>query len=72
MTETTGTVGPVWQFTFGTVAGRTYRLQRTDSVTPASWQSIGAIVTGSGQPLVFQDPVNTTMPCRFYRIVIQP
>jgi len=72
MTETTGTAGLVWQFTFNTVAGRTYQLQRTGAVMSGSWQNIGATATGTGQPLIFQDPVNTTIPCLFYRILIQP
>jgi fibronectin type 3 domain-containing protein len=61
-----------WQFTIQTVAGRTYQLQWTNSLNPTNWQDEGAVVTGTGGPLMLEDPVNPAIPDRMYRILIQP
>ncbi|MEN8661019.1 MAG: discoidin domain-containing protein [Lentimonas sp.] len=59
---------------FGSVPGRIYQLQKTDSFSPVDWQSVGDPMTGTGNSITLTDPdadVSTT-PQRFYRISIQP
>ena len=52
--------------------GRTYQLQRTDSLAPASWTDIGSPQSGNGDVLLLQDNADLTLvPQRFYRIRIQ-
>jgi len=55
-------------FEFGGVAGSSYTVQFTDSLTPPDWQrlqDINAITTG---PVLIQDAV-ADVPVRFYRVV---
>ncbi len=60
------------QLNVQSVPGRVYRLQRTDTLGPANWTSIGSPQTGNGAPLLFTDPDATLVPTRFYRVLIQP
>jgi hypothetical protein len=56
--------------TLQTLAGHTYQLQQTASLTPAAWQNAGAPQAGTGASLDFTAAAPGT--AEFYRIVISP
>ena len=56
--------------TLPTVTGRTYQLQRSDTMLPNSWSNIGSPVIGAGASTDLQDPAATGVPRRFYRVQI--
>ncbi len=55
-----------------TVSGRTYQLQRSDLLQPASWTDLGASQAGTGGWLEFNDVFDTELPLRFYRLDVRP
>jgi uncharacterized repeat protein (TIGR03803 family) len=54
------------------VAGETYQLQYSDSVSPTNWINTGGTITSTGGPLVLIDIAEPLPPQRFYRAVITP
>ncbi|MFM2082266.1 MAG: hypothetical protein RL380_957 [Verrucomicrobiota bacterium] len=52
--------------------GHTYQLQRTSSLSSASWQNIGAPQDGTGGVLTFTDSGASGNPRGFYRILVSP
>lgn len=67
---TTRNAGGDLVITFPTLVGRTYRYQRSDDLTPASWITVEASArAGTGSPESFVLPT-TTPPRRFFRIGI--
>lgn len=54
------------------VVGHTYQLQYCDDLSSAIWRNYGSAVLGTGGPLPFTMPVDTTVPHRFYRVAIEP
>jgi hypothetical protein len=56
-------------FGFQTQDGVVYRVQYTDSFTPAAWMNL-TTVTGDGNVAPITDP-NATGPMRFYRIIVE-
>ena len=68
------TVGVGGQVSLGvanSVVGRTYQLQRSDTL--AGWIDVGAALQGNGGLLSFDETVDADdIPRRFYRVVIGP
>ena len=62
--------GSTATITLPTVAGRTYQLQRSNTLAPGSWINIGSPVTGTGLSLNLQDPAATGATQQFYRVQI--
>ncbi|PYM10804.1 MAG: hypothetical protein DME18_15560 [Verrucomicrobia bacterium] len=58
-----------FQFSYATVAGRSYFVEYKDSLSNVSWQSRPAI-DGDGSTKLFTDPINAAAT-RFYRIRVQ-
>ena len=54
------------------VAGETYQLQYSDSMSPVNWLITGGTITSIGGPLVLIDVAEPLPPQRFYRAVITP
>jgi uncharacterized repeat protein (TIGR03803 family) len=54
------------------VAGETYQLQYSDSMSPTNWLNTGGTMTSIGGPLVLIDIAEPLPPQRFYRAVITP
>jgi uncharacterized repeat protein (TIGR03803 family) len=54
------------------VAGETYQLQYSDSMSPTNWLNTGGTFTSIGGPLVLIDLAEPLPPQRFYRAVITP
>ena len=53
------------------VPGRTYQLQRSDTLQSGSWISVGAVQTGGGGDILLSDTVSN-ITRRFYRILLGP
>ena len=54
------------------VAGESYQLQYTDSMSPTNWVNTGGSVTSIGGPMPLLDLDGVLPPQRFYRVVITP
>jgi uncharacterized repeat protein (TIGR03803 family) len=54
------------------VAGETYQLQYSDSLSPTNWLDAGDPITSIGGPLILPDFAESLPPQRFYRAVITP
>ena len=54
------------------VAGETYQLQYTDSLSPTNWINTGGSLTSLGGPLTLIDFGGVLPPQRFYRAAITP
>jgi hypothetical protein len=66
-------VGGDVRLSFSTEAGKTYRVERTASLSsPVTWEPLpgAGSVPGTGAPVVALDPGALTQPQRFYRIVL--
>ena len=61
-----------FSITFPTVTGRTYTLQRSDTLAPGSWVNAGFSAVGDGQPRSF-DPtfISAGVSKRFYRLEVR-
>lgn len=57
---------------FPSVAGKTYRLERSETLQSDSWQPVQDNIAGTGESLQVIDPGGTTQIKRFYRLVIVP
>ena len=57
---------------FLTVLGKTYRLERSDTLQNGSWQTVQNNIAGTGGTVQIIDPDGTAQPNRFYRIVVTP
>ncbi len=66
------TSGSDIQLSVVSVPGHNYQFQRSDSLTPALWQDVGAPLAGNGGPIVFTDPAGAGSKQRFYRVVVSP
>ncbi len=56
------------RLTFGGIPGRTYRVQSTDNITPATWVDRATVVADAQGKFQFTDPIPLP-PTRFYRSV---
>jgi hypothetical protein len=57
---------------FPTVAGRIYRLERSDGLLGNPWTPVQENIPGTGGILQLTDPAGFLQPKRFYRIVVSP
>jgi hypothetical protein len=55
---------------FPSQIGQTYRLERSDSLNPANWQTVSNNIFGTGGLLQIQDAFQSSATQRFYRIVV--
>ena len=58
--------------TFPSLPGRTYRVERTDSLSPASWSTIADNVPGTGDAIPITETGMPLQTQRFYRVIILP
>jgi len=54
------------------VAGRTFQLQRSDTLKPDSWTDLGPIQNGDNAAIILSDTMSPAVPRRFYRIRLGP
>lgn len=65
---TTGAMaGGGFQITLETVAGKSYRVERSDSL-PGSWETVALHVEGTGSPVQVLVPVTLSNPRQFFRV----
>ncbi|MEI8037004.1 MAG: hypothetical protein WCJ14_01315, partial [Verrucomicrobiota bacterium] len=57
---------------FPTVSGKTYRVERSDTLQTGSWATVQANIPGTGGTVQVADAAGAAQPKRFYRIVITP
>ena len=57
---------------FPTVSGKTYRVERSDTLQTGSWATVQADIPGTGGTVQVADAAGAAQPKRFYRIVITP
>jgi hypothetical protein len=69
-----GTLGGSDSFviTFPSLAGQTYRLERSDSLSPTAWQTVADNVPGTGDPIPITDTAASLQMQRFYRVLLLP
>lgn len=60
------------QLNFPTVSGKTYRLERSDTLSEGSWTTVAENIAGTGAEIQVTDTGGATHSSRFYRIVVQP
>jgi len=54
------------------VAGKTYRLESSDTLLNGSWVPVLESILGTADVIQITDPVDSPQPKRFYRIVVVP
>jgi len=64
--------GDTLQITFPSQLGQTYRVEWTDSLSPASWLAVADNLPGTGDAISVPDPGVATQTQRFYRALILP
>ncbi len=60
------------RITFPSVLGKTYRIERSDTLLEGSWQTLQDNMPGTGSPVVATDPDVIANLRRFYRLVVVP
>jgi autotransporter-associated beta strand protein len=66
----TGSLGNDFGLSYPSQLGQTYRLERSDGLNPANWQTLSNNIPGTGGPILINDSGSNTQ--RFYRAVILP
>lgn len=64
-------VGGDTQLSFPTVAGKVYRIERSESLDSASWVVVQDAIQGTGAVVSCTDANGAALPKRFYRIVVK-
>ncbi len=57
---------------FPSIEGRTYRLERSETLQAGSWVTVQENIAGTGEPLQVTDSDAANAQSRFYRIAITP
>ena len=55
-----------------TVDGKTYRLERSDTLLEGSWTAVQDNIPGTGAEIQVTDTNGATHSKRFYRLVVEP
>lgn len=59
-------------FTWDTITGKTYRIERSTSLTPSQWSVLQDNIEGDGTLKTFSDSAPASDPHQFYRIAVTP
>jgi hypothetical protein len=62
--------GDTFVISFPSQVGQTYRVERSESLSPASWLPVADNVPGTGAPIQVTDTGMSLQAQRFYRVVI--
>ena len=57
--------------TFSTVSGKTYRVERSDTLQSGSWTTVQDNIAGTGNDVQVTDTGGATQPKRFYHLIVQ-
>jgi hypothetical protein len=60
------------QVSFATVAGKTYRVERSDTSPAGPWSTVRNNIAGTGGVVQVLDAGGASQPKRFYRVVLLP
>lgn len=60
------------RISFPTVDGKTYRLERSDTLLEGSWTAVQDNIPGTGAEIQVTDTNGATHSKRFYRLVVEP
>jgi hypothetical protein len=71
MITSVGTGGGQLSFSWPTVPGQQFQMEYKDALTDAQWTPYGAVLTGTGAPLVFTYPLDD-IPQRYFRVRVLP
>jgi alpha-D-xyloside xylohydrolase len=67
------TSGNDYVISFPSVSGMTYRVQRTDELSPSPvWETVMDNIAGTGGSISITDPGAVSLPRRFYRVRLLP
>lgn len=66
------TSGGGFTLTWDTVSGKTYRVERSDSLTPNQWTVLQSGIAGDGNVKTFIDTNSGSAPRLFYRVSVSP
>jgi len=64
--------GADYVVSFSSVAGKTYRVERSDTLANGSWTTVSNNIAGTGGVLQVTDTGAAAQPKRFYRVVLLP
>ena len=64
--------GGSFVITFSSLIGQTYRVERSDSLSPATWHTVADNVPGTGDPIPIADTAASLQMQRFYRVLLLP
>jgi hypothetical protein len=66
----TGSLGDDFTLSYPSQLGQSYRVERSEGLSPANWQTVSNNIPGTGGPILIHDTAFDTQ--RFYRAVILP
>ena len=64
--------GDSFVITFPSLIGQTYRVERSDSLSPTTWQTVADNVAGTGDAIPIADTAVSLQTQRFYRVLLLP
>ena len=64
--------GDSFVITFPSLIGQTYRVERSDSLSPTAWQTVADNVPGTGGAIPIPDIGVSLQMQQFYRVLILP
>ena len=64
--------GDNFVITFPSQVGQTYRVERSNSLSPPAWQTVADNVPGTGDPIPITDTGVSLQTRRFYRVLLLP
>jgi hypothetical protein len=65
-----GINGGNFAISFPSQIGQTYRVERSDSLSPANWQTVSNNIPGTGGLIQIPDATSGSSAQRFYRTII--
>ena len=57
---------------FPSLMGQVYRVERTESLCPASWAAVAENVPGTGDTITIADPGRSLQIQGYYRVILLP
>jgi hypothetical protein len=72
VTDSDGTLADGYTVSWQGVAGLTFSVQRSSSLTPGSWSVIHTVTPVSDGPLSYTDPAPVPAGKSFYRVLLDP
>ena len=61
-----------WRVQFASAVGQSYRLERSETLTPESWLIVADQIAGTGDTVAVMDKLPSSASQLFYRVVLKP